>query len=131
MAQYEVDRRLLETFSTDEILRILKQERDDYTEEAIAIFHEILQARGVDVRNPPGRARGAASGSSAALSASPETADFLVRAPSDAVQVLNHLLDGVIKGTIEPQAAQVASSIVMGILHAMEQEFMSESEEDQ
>ena len=131
MAQYVVDRRLLETFSTDEILRILKQERDDYTEEAIAIFHEILQARSVDVRSPSGKARSVGSGSRVAAAEYPESGGNFVRSPSDAVRVLNHLLNGVIEGTIDPQAAQVASSIVMGILHAMEQEFMTEPEEDQ
>jgi len=131
MGKYVVDRRLLETFSTDEILRILKQERDDYTEQAIAIFHEILQARGVDVRNPSGKPRSAVSASREAPADSPESADLLVRSPSDAVRVLNHLLNGVVSGTVEPHAAQVASGIVMGILQAIEQEYLHESEEDQ
>jgi hypothetical protein len=54
----------------------------------------------------------------------------VVNSPSDAVRVLNTLLSGVIDGTIEPQVGQVASNIVMNVLHAKEQEFMTESEEE-
>ena len=45
------------------------------------------------------------------------------------VRILNDLLSGVLSGRTDPQVAQVASGIVMGILHAMEQEFMIEGEE--
>ena len=45
MAEFKVDRALLEANSTEEIVRILQEERDDYTPEAIRIFEEILQER--------------------------------------------------------------------------------------
>jgi len=46
------------------------------------------------------------------------------------VRVLNDLLSGVLSGSIDPQVAQVAAGIVMGILRAKEQEFMTEPEEE-
>ena len=45
MAEFKVDRALLEANSTEEIVKILQEERDDYTPEAIRIFEEILQER--------------------------------------------------------------------------------------
>ena len=45
MAEFKVDRALLEVNSTEEILKILQEERDDYTPEAIKVFEEILQER--------------------------------------------------------------------------------------
>jgi hypothetical protein len=44
---YNIDRSLLESKTTEEIMRILKKERDDYTPEAIELFEEILAQRGV------------------------------------------------------------------------------------
>ncbi len=125
MATYEIDRRLLESKSTEEIARILKDEREDYTPEAIEILEQILESRN------------ATSSSSRALDVKPagmrvetyQNAREPVRTPGDAVRELNHLLDGVMNGTMDPQVAQVASNIVMGILRAMEMEFMHEPEE--
>ena len=48
MASYEIDRKLLESKSTEEISRILRKERDDYTPEAIEILEEILQSRAIE-----------------------------------------------------------------------------------
>ncbi len=125
MASYEIDRKLLESKSTEEISRILKKERDDYTPEAIEILEEILQARGTEslrseVSNP---------GPSGTRAQAYQTGGDLIRTPGDAVRELNHLLAGVLTGTLDPQVAQVASNVVMGILRAMEMEFMQEPEE--
>ena len=51
MAEYKVDRALLESFSTEEIIKILNEEADDYTSDAIKIFKEILEIRGVTTDN--------------------------------------------------------------------------------
>ncbi len=56
--------------------------------------------------------------------------EVLVRSPADAIRVMNDLLGRVLDGTLEPEKAQVASNIVLGILRAIEQDLMSESEED-
>ena len=72
MTDYGLDRSKLEDLSTEEIQKILKRERDDYTPEAIAIFEEILASRGVagscssqglgfsGVREAPGKSAGGA-----------------------------------------------------------------------
>ena len=44
MATYEIDRKLLESKSTEEISKILRDERDDYTPEAIEILEQILKS---------------------------------------------------------------------------------------
>ena len=44
--------------------------------------------------------------------------------------MLNSLLNGVLEGGMDPQVAQVAGNLVMGILRAMEQEFMQGSGEE-
>jgi hypothetical protein len=128
MAEFKVDRALLEANSTEEIVRILQEERDDYTPEAIRIFEEILQER---------QGKGISRGTSQATTAKSDshvpvfqaTGEVLIHKPGDAVRILNDLLSGVLNGSTDPQVAQVAAGIVMGILRAMEQEFMIEGEE--
>ncbi len=57
MADFKVDRTLLEANSTEEIIRILQQERDDYTPEAIRIFEDILrERRGIEEHHDTGQA---------------------------------------------------------------------------
>ena len=127
MVDFKVDRALLEANSTEEIIKILREERDDYTPEAIKIFEEILRER---------RGQEAILGDTESDLPKPEhvspvyagSQEPLIRRPVDAVRVLNDLLSGVLNGSIKPETAQVASGIVMGILHAMEQEFMTEGE---
>jgi hypothetical protein len=127
MGEYRVDRTHLETFSTEEIQRILREEYDDYTPEAIEILHDILEEREVnEARGSVEPAKARKPGSFAASGHK----DMFVNNPHDAVQVLNTLLNQVLDRTIDPQVAQAAAGIVMGILRAKEQEFMSESEEE-
>jgi len=125
MATYEIDRSLLESKSTEEISRILRDEREDYTPEAIRILEQILESRNVKSSSsglgnvkPPG----------VRVEAYQDDREP-VRTPGDAVRELNYLFAGVMNGTIDPQVGQVASNIVMGILRAMEMEFMQEPEE--
>ena len=126
MASYEIDRKLLESKSTEEIKRILRKERDDYTPEALEILEEILQSRSAgslssEVNNP---------GQTGIRVDAYRTGGDLIQTPGDAVRELNHLLAGVLNGAVDPQVAQVASNIVMGILRAMEMQFMQEPEEE-
>ncbi len=126
MACYEIDRKLLESKSTEEITRILRKERDDYTPEAIEILEEILRSRGAEsLPSEAGSPRSMGIRTDAY-----QTAAGPVRTPGDAVRELNRMLAGVLNGTMDPQVAQVASNIVMGILRAMEMEFMHEPEEE-
>jgi len=128
MAEFKVDRALLEANSTDEIVRILQEERDDYTPEAIKIFEEILQGRqGKEISRSTSQATAAKSDSHVPVFQA--TGEVLIHKPGDAVRILNDLLSGVLNGSTDPQVAQVAAGIVMGILRAMEQEFMIEGEE--
>ncbi|MGO9566529.1 MAG: hypothetical protein ACLP5H_03205 [Desulfomonilaceae bacterium] len=128
MADFKVDRALLEANSTDEIVRILQEERDDYTAEAIKIFEQILQER---------QGKEISRGGNQAIAPKPDrpspvfqtTGEVLIHKPGDAIRILNDLLSGVLNGSTDPQVAQVAAGIVMGILRAMEQEFMTEGEE--
>jgi len=125
MDNYRIDRSRLEALPTGEILRVLKEEREDYTPEAIEMLEEILGERGVDrgyseaqvLRPDP------AGSSTDQLSAE----DILVKTPGDAVKVLDGLLKQVLDGTVDPQVAQVASNIVMAILRAMEQAYMTDA----
>jgi hypothetical protein len=126
MSSYEIDRKLLESKSTEEIARILRRERDDYTPEAIEILEEILRSRGT--QSSPSDVSGFQP--TGAPDVAYQTLGGPVRTPGDAVRELNHLLAGVMNGTMDPQVAQVASNIVMGILRAMEMEFMQEPEEE-
>jgi len=126
MNDYRVDRSKLESFSSEEILRILKHERDDYTDEALAVFEKILESRGY---TPSAGASHSPARAPAASGAVPEHGGVLISGPADAVRVLNDILGNVLNGTMDPQVAGVASTIVMGILRALEQEFMTDSGE--
>lgn len=122
MAEYNVDRALLESYPSEEILRILREEQDDYTPEALKVFEEILESRDAGSHTLVDQ-------QTQALSTTPKKdrpvrEGMSVNDPADAVRVLNTLLTGVIDGTIDPQVGQVAANIVMGILRAKEQEFM-------
>ncbi|HTY23673.1 MAG TPA: hypothetical protein VMC85_11115 [Desulfomonilaceae bacterium] len=127
MTSYKIDRGLLEQKSTEEIVRILKKERDDYAPEALVMLEEILRTRGVE----PAASAGTSTTQRSETGVAPYQAgpEELIGTPGDAVKVLNHLLSGVLNGTVDPQVGQVASNIVMGILRAMEQELMQEPEE--
>lgn len=126
--EYKIDRVMLESKSTEEILQILRKERDDYTPEAIAAFEEILAERGALTRESVNPTPGTPS-VRPAPSLHP-SGDALIRNPSDAVTVLNNLLSGVLNGSIDPKVAEVSTNLVMAILRAMEQEYMTEAEED-
>lgn len=130
MLSYKVDRSRLEAQSTEEILRILREERDDYTPEALEIFEQILAARGMNHSVETDRGNGQRYRKPMATVHSQEVEELLIRDPSDAVRVLNDLLKGVLDGSIEPQVAETATNLVMGILRAMEQEFMTEAREE-
>jgi len=127
MADYHVDRAHLETFSTEEIQRILKEEVDDYTPEAIEIFRDILDERGVQAAMGASRPTGHVQ---TAAYSDAQGAGMLVNTPQDAVRVLNNLLVQLLNGKLDPQVAHVAGGIVMEILRAKEQEFMTEPEEE-
>jgi hypothetical protein len=128
MAEFKVDRALLEANSTEEIVKILQEERDDYTPDAIRIFEEILQERqGKAISR--GASQVTTEKSNTPFPVFQATGEVLIQKPGDAVRILNDLLSGVLNGSTDPQVAQVAAGIVMGILRAMEQEFMIEGEE--
>jgi len=122
MAEYNVDRALLESYPSEEILRILREEQDDYTPEALKVFEEILESRDAGSHTLVDQQRQALS--TTPKKDRPVREGMSVNDPADAVRVLNTLLTGVIDGTIDPQVGQVAANIVMGILRAKEQEFM-------
>ncbi len=127
MVDYKIDRNMLESKSTEEILHILRKERDDYTPEAIEFFEKILAERGVRDREVVSHKSGTSS-----FKHEPNmilSGDLLIRNPSDAVMVLNNLLNGVLNGRLDPKVAEVSTNLVMDILRAMEQEYMTESEE--
>jgi hypothetical protein len=128
MADYRVDRSLLESYSTEEIQRILREEYDDYTPEAIHVFRAILEERGA--QDGPSAAASPAPQQRSEAPAMTIRGDMTVNSAQDAVRVLNGLLEGVLNGSVDPQVAHVATGIVMGILRAREQEFMTEPEED-
>jgi hypothetical protein len=128
MNAYRVDRSLLEAHSTAEIRRILRDERDDYTPEAIKVFEEILEERGVSTGSHTEAAMVFTSGSANRSAADSE--DRLIRSPADAIRVLDEVLQGVLRGSVEPPVGQAASGIVMAILRAMELEYVSETEEE-
>jgi hypothetical protein len=134
MADYKVDKQLLESNSTEEIIRILKEERDDYTPEAISIFEEILRDRKVQVEDYGARVERVISRGQGSAGITDKQSAYqnkpLIGRPGDAVAVLNDLLVRLLSGTIEPQTAQVAGGLVMGILRAMEQEFLHEPGEE-
>jgi len=127
VAHYKVDRALLESHSTEDILRILREERDDYTPEALKIFEQILEDRGV--RRAGASPRGTGAQRAAGPDVQSEVTETMIQNPSDAVRILNDLLVGVLDGTVDPDVAQAATNVVLAILRALEQEFMTESEE--
>lgn len=128
MPGYTIDRSRLESLPTEEIERILREESDDYTPEALSIFKEILKARGVDSRqasNDRHPAPPKIDVSSIALSSV-----LPIRTPSDGVLVLNKLLMGLFDGTMEPRVVEIGVQVVNSILRAMEQDFLAGSEEE-
>ncbi len=127
MADFKVDRTLLEANSTEEIIRILQHERDDYTPDAIRIFEDILRERH-GKEEDQGAGRAVTEKTDPPSRAFKPSGEVLIHKPGDAVRILNDLLSGVLNGSMDPEVAQVASDIVMGILRAMEQEFMIEGE---
>jgi hypothetical protein len=128
MGAYHIDRSLLEAHSSAEIRRILREERDDYTAEAIKVFEEILAERGEE---PGNHAVTVGSPSSGVLNRTFADAEArLIRSPADASRVLDEILKGVLSGSMEPRVGQAASGIVMAILRAMELEYVSETEEE-
>jgi len=127
MPEYLIDRARLEALPTEEIQRILIEERNDYTPEAISIFQDILAARGIESRH--GEAVGQKESSRTDILSSQEPSDLLIRTPHDGVVLLNQLLKGLLDGTVEPQVVEVGVQVVNSILRAMEQEFLTGSEE--
>lgn len=122
MADYSVNRAVLEEKSTEEILEILKHERDDYTPEAIEIFEDILAKRG-HTKGASARRAGTMTQGETQME---DLDSFQVNNPQDAIVVLNYLLQGVMDGSIDLQKAQVASNLVLALLGALEREFMSD-----
>jgi hypothetical protein len=133
VSRYAVDRELLESYSTGEILRILKKERDDYTPEAIEVFKEILVERGAGVESGQRAAEALAWASAEtgadAMSRSFSSDPLTIRTPSDARRVLNDVLRGLMDGNVPPETAQAACAVAMGILRSIELEYMSDAEE--
>jgi hypothetical protein len=128
MNAYKVDRSLLEAHSSAEIRRILREDRDDYTPEALKIFEEILASRGEGLTS-----QGASMVTTASQSVGPlhlDLQDRLIGSPTDARRVLDEVLKGVLAGSVEPQVGQAVSGIVMTMLRAMELEFVSDTEEE-
>jgi predicted house-cleaning noncanonical NTP pyrophosphatase (MazG superfamily) len=125
VSDYTVDRSILEEKSTEEIAEILKNERDDYTPEAIEIFEEILANRGHGAKTASRTVRQYGEGATTM----PQINDYQVNTPGEAIGVLNHLLQGVMDDSIDLQKAQVASNLVMALLQALEREFMTDSGE--
>jgi hypothetical protein len=129
MSDFKIDSGMLARHSTEEILRILREEREDYTPEAIKTFEQILESRGV---SPHGQSATRAHQSSLTASV-PQDAEFakggLIHSPADAVRVLNDVLGSVLMGKTDPEVGRAAAYIVGTILQALEREFMSETEE--
>ncbi len=128
MGTYKVDRSMLEAHSSAEIRKILRDERDDYTPEAIKVLEEILAERGEEYSSHAAHAGLSPSGPVNRSFADNE--DRLIRSPADASRVLDEILKGVLSGSMDPQVGKAASGIVMAILRAMELEYVSESEEE-
>jgi hypothetical protein len=120
MNDYRVDRDLLESYPTEEIQRILLEERDDYTPQAIVVLEDILKKRGASLEprrsnfSPP---------QSGFVSAS-----VMVRTPADAINVLNRILSDVMSEKMHPEVAQAATNTIMGILGAIQQDYMQGGE---
>lgn len=127
MPNFEIDREMLESFSSSEIKRILREDYEDYTPEAIEIFKDILEARGDDDQavfsaSTPTGISGEASQKYAAGS-------LPINSPRDAINFLNGLLSGVMNDRIDLVKAGVSVNIVMAILKAHESALLTESDE--
>ena len=79
------------------------------TQEAIVILEDILKSRGIAVDSHHEAPDGAYSES------------VLIRSASDAVPLMNDVLNGVLQGTIDPDVGEAAAHIVMCILQALDQ----------
>ncbi len=128
MSTVEIDREMLETFSSSEIKRILREEYDDYTEEALEIFRDILEARGDDYRTR------SSDPVPAAITGEPPRNNFAgslpINNPEDAVEFLNYLLSGVMNDTIDHAKADVGARIVLALLKAQEAALMTQNDEE-
>jgi hypothetical protein len=109
---YRVDRTLLEQKPTDEILRILDEESDDYTREAIEIMEDILKSRGISVDSIEDD------------SDVPFSGQIAIHSAADAIPVMNEVLNGVLQGTMDPEVGKAAAQIVTCILQAFDQRMM-------
>ncbi len=128
MSDFAVDREMLETFSTSEIKRILREEYDDYTEEALEIFRDILEERAEDVR-PPGSS-GAVASVPPQIKTNSLAGSLPINNPRDAIDFLNGLLTGVLNESVNSERARVSVEIVSAILKAHEAALMIESDEE-
>ncbi len=108
---YRVDRTVLEQKSTNEIVRILEEEREDYTQEAIEILEEILRKRGIAVD----------SESDTDPEDSETFGEIRIMSAGDAISVMNDVLNGVLQGSIDPDVGEAAAHIAMCILQALDQ----------
>ncbi len=132
MTEYKVDRSLLEKNSTVEILRILKEEREDYTPEALAVFEEILEQRGVAPEHMNSSLQqevGPPTNPSLKTASNRPPVNYsgvYIKSPGDAVRVLNDVLNMTLNNKIDSQTATASANIIMTMLRAMEQEFMVE-----
>lgn len=128
MSTVEIDREMLETFSTSEIKRILREEYDDYTEEALEIFRDILEARGDEGRTRVSEAIPA--GIKDQSLKNHFTSTLPINNPVEAVEFLNDLLSGVMNDRIDHAKADVGVKIVLALLKAHEAALMMHSDED-
>ena len=128
MSTVEIDREMLETFSSSEIKRILREEYDDYTEEALEIFRDILEARGDDYRTR------SSDSAPAAIKGEPQRNHFAgslpINNPEGAVEFLNDLLSGVMNNEIDFAKADVSVKIALALLKAQEAALMTQGDED-
>ncbi len=129
MSGVEIDREMLESFSSSEIKRILREDYDDYTPEALEIFRDILEARGDDGQ-APSFVSSAATTASGQAQKNYVSQNLPIYNPKDAVNFLNDLLEGVMSDRIDNAKAGVSVTIVMAILKAHEAAMMMESDED-
>ena len=128
MSNFSIDREMLESYSTSEIKRILREDYDDYTSEAIEIFKDILESRGEE-----GPSNFMAVPRNTDMNQAPQDhfkEGLFIRNPSDVINFLNDLLSGVMNGTVKPSKAGVSVEIVMAILKAQEAAFLTEGEEE-
>ncbi len=114
MADFKVDRSLLEANSTEEIIRILQQERDDYTPEAIEILKRSFRKDAAERKISALPRQSAAETDSAFQGFKPRASidPQAWRCSENSERPAQWRL----KWELNPQVAQVASEIVMGIL---------------